>query len=61
MKNRNFTLNAGNGMVLGAVVGALIALLVNVVTGNSSIWTWAIPVGLAIGLAIGAGRSQKES
>ena len=61
MKNRNFTLNAGNGMVLGAVVGALIALLVNAVTGNSSIWTWAIPVGLAIGLAIGAGRSQTES
>ena len=54
-------LNAGIGMVAGVLVGALVALIVNLVTGNSFIWSWAIPVGLACGLAIGAGASNKQN
>ena len=60
MKN-NLKLNAGTGMALGTLVGATIALLVHTLTGDSTIWNWALPVGLAVGLAIGAGQSnQKE-
>ena len=54
MKN-NKKLNAGKGMALGIVISAAVALLVQVLTGDSTIWSWAIPVGLATGLAIGAG------
>lgn len=54
-------LNAGTGMLGGIVAGALIALIVNLITGDSIIWSWAIPVGLACGLAIGAGRNSKTS
>lgn len=43
-------------MALGAIGGALVALAVNVITGDSAVWVWAIPVGLAVGLAIGASR-----
>lgn len=56
-----FRLNAGTGMGAGAIGGALVALAVSAVTGDTSIWSWAVPVGLAVGLAIGAGRSQEDS
>ncbi len=56
MKN-NKKLNAGKGMTLGIVISAAVALVVQLVTGDGSIWSWAIPVGLATGLAIGAGNN----
>lgn len=64
MKNKNswsLELNAGTGMVLGIFIGAAIALLVQLITGDGLIWSWAIPVGLACGLAVGAGRSNSET
>ncbi|MBK8903684.1 MAG: hypothetical protein IPM53_21050 [Anaerolineaceae bacterium] len=57
MKNHK-QLNAGTGMAVGVLVSAFIALVVQLATGDSSVWNWAIPVGLAVGLAIGAGRSS---
>jgi hypothetical protein len=57
MKRRRFTLNAGTGMTLGVIGGALVALLIGAITGDD-IWVWAIPVGLAVGLAIGAGARR---
>lgn len=52
--------NAGKGMAFGVLVGAFIALIVSFTTGDSSVWAWAIPVGLATGLAIGAGLAQEK-
>jgi hypothetical protein len=60
MNKQNLTLNAGTGMVAGVIIAAIIALLVSATTGDQSIWSWAIPVGLATGLAIGAGRQQQS-
>ena len=57
MKNKK-KLNAGTGMTLGVIIGAAIALIVQLITGDSSIWSWAIPVGLAVGLAVGAGNNS---
>ncbi|MCA9897630.1 MAG: hypothetical protein KC433_05535 [Anaerolineales bacterium] len=57
-KQNSLELNAGTGMVLGIFVGAAIALLIQIITGDSSTWSWAIPVGLACGLAIGAGKQN---
>lgn len=59
MKNKTFELNSGTGMVLGVVFGTAVALIVSLITGDGSIWSWAIPVGLATGLAIGAGKSNR--
>ena len=53
-------LNAGTGMALGALGGAVIAILVNLVSGDSSVWIWAIPVGLSVGLALGAGYASQR-
>lgn len=61
MKKPHFTLNAGTGMAFGVVAGALIAVLVSIVTGDNSVWSWAIPVGMATGLAVGVGRSHGAS
>jgi hypothetical protein len=58
--NKKFELNAGTGMVAGVFVAALVALVVSMITGDDAVWTWAIPVGIAVGLAIGAGRQSKE-
>lgn len=55
---RNKKLNASKGMALGVVIGAAMALVVQLITGDSSVWNWAIPVGLASGLAIGTGNSS---
>ncbi|MCA9959531.1 MAG: hypothetical protein R3E31_21065 [Chloroflexota bacterium] len=52
---QKWTLNAGTGMVLGIVIAALMSIVINLLTGSSSIWLWSIPFGLAVGLAIGAG------
>lgn len=57
---KRLQLNAGTGMALGVFVAAVIALIVNLVTGNSDVWVWAIPVGIAVGLAIGAGQQNKS-
>ena len=59
-KSRQFQLNAGSGMALGAIGGALVALLVSTITGDSAVWSWAIPVGLAVGLALGAGATAEK-
>lgn len=58
--NKKLHLNAGTGMVAGIFVAALIALLVSTVTGDNAVWSWAIPVGVAVGLAIGAGRQREQ-
>ncbi len=42
----------GRGMVLGVEVGAVISAL----TGDWAVW---VPVGLATGLAVGAGLTAK--
>ena len=54
-------LNAGTGMALGALIGALVAWIVSSVTGDQAVWSWAVPVGLASGLAIGAGRQSRSN
>jgi ABC-type uncharacterized transport system permease subunit len=59
-EHRKLQLNAGTGMAAGVIIAALIALLVSTLTGDQSIWGWAIPVGLASGLAIGAGKQQGQ-
>ncbi len=60
-EKQGFNWNAGTGMTAGVIVGALVALVVNVVTGNADVWAWAIPVGLASGLAISSGKAQREN
>ena len=54
-------LNAGTGMVMGIFVGAAIALIVELVTGDGSFWAWTIAVGLACGLAIGTNAASKSN
>ncbi len=61
MSSKFFQLNAGTGMALGAIVAAIIALVVQLITHDSSVWTWATPVGIAVGLAIGAGAAARTS
>jgi hypothetical protein len=60
-RKRRFQLNAGSGMALGVIVAAVIALVASFTTGDNSIWLWAIPVGLAVGLAIGAGAARRPN
>lgn len=55
MKN-NKKLNAGTGMALGIFISTIVALLVHLLTGDGTIWSWAIPFGVATGLAVGAGH-----
>jgi hypothetical protein len=55
MKISGFTLNAGTGMAAGVILACLIALAVQLITGETTVWMWAIPVGVAAGLAIGVG------
>jgi hypothetical protein len=54
-------LNAGTGMAAGALIGGAAAAVINSLTGDSSIWSWAIPVGIAIGLAVGAGSQNRSN
>jgi len=60
MRSSLLRLNAGAGMALGAIIAALIALVVQLTTGDAGIWGWAIPVGVAVGLAIGASAGAKK-
>ncbi len=53
--------NAGIGMVAGILIGAMVALGVSAITGDQSTWNWAIPFGLATGLAIGAGKQNRSN
>jgi hypothetical protein len=57
MKKR-FELNAGTGIALGIIAGAALAALVTALTADTGIWVWAIPLGAAIGVAIGASRQR---
>ena len=57
----NSKLTPGKGMVLGVLFSAAIALIVHIITGDAFVWSWATPVGLATGLAIGAGRAAEEN
>jgi hypothetical protein len=58
MAKGKFELNAGTGIALGVIGGALLAVLVMALTSNSDVWVWAIPVGAA-GVAVGAGASRR--
>lgn len=58
MKKRGFELNAGTGVAFGIIAGAALAVLVNAITGDTSIWVWTIPLGAAVGVAIGASRQR---
>ncbi len=60
-KQAGFYWNAGTGMVAGILIGAMIALAVSTITGDQSTWYWAIPFGLATGLAIGAGKQNRSN
>lgn len=60
MKNK-LKLNPATGMAMGAIVAALISIVVQVTTKDSSIWIWSIPIGLAIGLPIGIAAKGKKS
>jgi hypothetical protein len=53
-------LNAGTGMAGGVIIGALMALVISAVTGDQSVCAWAIPVGLAVGLAVGVGNQKGQ-
>ncbi len=52
-------LNPGTGMVFGVVVFALIFSAVQLTTGDSSIWIWGIPTGIAAGFGVGVGASRR--
>ncbi len=59
MRSGMLKLNAGTGMALGAISAAVVALIVHLLTGSAAIWSWALPVGIAAGLAIGVGAGSK--
>jgi hypothetical protein len=59
MPKRKFELNAGTGIALGVIGGALLAVLVMALTGIRAVWVWALPVGAAAGVAIGASASRR--
>jgi MFS family permease len=60
-KQAGLNWNAGTGMVAGILIGAMIALAVSAMTGDQSIWNWAIPFGLATGLAIVTGKQNRSN
>ena len=53
--------SAGKGMAVGAGIAAFIALVVQFSTGDANVWTWVVPVGIAIGLAIGLASTRKPN
>lgn len=57
---KQFELNAGSGTALGVIIASAVALIVSTLTGDDSVWAWAIPLGIASGLAIGAGRASQR-
>lgn len=58
--NKKFLLNPATGMVMGAIVAVLISIVVQLTTNDSFIWTWSIPVGIAVGLPIGIASKKKR-
>lgn len=60
MKNK-LQLNPATGMAMGAIVAALISIVVQLATKDSSIWIWSIPIGIAAGLPIGITAKKRRS
>jgi hypothetical protein len=54
-------LNPATGMAMGAIVAALISIIVHLATKDSSVWLWSIPIGIAVGLPIGIAAKKKRS
>lgn len=50
-------------LITGVILGyAALALLVNVLTGDGSVWAYMLPIGIASATAIGAGlRAQTQA
>jgi hypothetical protein len=59
MKNK-LKLNPATGMAMGAIVAALISIIVHLATKDSSVWLWSIPIGIAVGLPIGIAAKKKK-
>ena len=57
MASKFFKFNAGTGMVYGIVLATILALVVQHFTKDSSIWIWILPIGVAVGFAIGVSVS----
>lgn len=57
---KRFQRNAGTGMVAGVIIGVVVALIVSVTMGDDAVWSWAIPVGVAVGLAVGAKKESSD-
>ena len=47
-------------MAMGAIVAALISIVVQLTTKDCSIWIWSIPIGIAVGLPIGIAAKKKR-
>ena len=58
---KKFQLNPATGMAMGAIFAALISIVVQLATKDSSIWIWSIPIGIAIGLPIGITAKKKRN
>ena len=50
---KKFQLNPATGMAMGAIVAALISIVVQLAAQDNSIWSWSIPGGIAAGLPFG--------
>ncbi|MBS4061494.1 MAG: hypothetical protein KG029_13930 [Bacteroidetes bacterium] len=57
---KKFQLNPATGMAMGAIVAALISIIVQLATKDSSVWLWSIPIGIAVGLPIGIAANEKK-
>lgn len=58
---KKLQLNPATGMAMGAIVAALISIVVQLTTKDSSVWIWSIPIGIATGLPIGIAAKKKGS
>lgn len=57
---KKFQLNPATGMAMGAIVAALISIIVQLATKDNSVWLWSIPIGIAVGLPIGIAAKEKK-
>lgn len=56
MKHLSTFLNEGKRvLLLSILISAAMALLISAVTGDPSVWSIAIPIGVACGVAIQSG------
>jgi threonine/homoserine efflux transporter RhtA len=55
-----FQLNPATGMAMGAIVAALISIVMQLTAKDSSVWSWSIPIGIAVGLPIGIAAKGKK-